>query len=292
MPRSARRRRLAALWFSLHATVAFAQYDGDYCQLVDRYEEPLWNAYIGYVSEAAGGETIEKLGILEFGGGAGLFYYHTYFGEFDLKVQVDAISFTGRGTTNMPGLLAAAHADLDYTLKLQDGYSVRLGMAPGVYSHIMHVNGDHVFYPFRLHGIRAFSPNVSGLAGLNFYPGFHRLIDPTVGVRWALSDFLLLDIFYPRTDIVFRPSVNWALRAGVEIDRTSEFRLKRKDERDSLILDQTRLSLRLDRLLDNDWLLMFELGRIVDRSLEFRREQASQKLEDAYYFRIGLGGHL
>lgn len=262
-----------------------------YCQILDRVEEPIWQTYSGYVDEGrinAAGDT----GLVELGIGSGLLYFRTPMGEFDLKGEVDTLFFTSSAGLRLPSMLAAARLDLDYTIRMQDGYGLQLGFAPGAYSELFHLDGDHFFYPFRIHGVRALTPNVSVLAGLNFYPDFDRLIDPRVGVRWALSDYLLIDLFYPKTEIVFRPNVDWALRMGVEINDYQEYQLKSGDERDRLMLDETRIFLGVDYLIRSDVQVMVRVGRVVERSIEFGSGVGERDFDNAYYFRIGLGGRI
>ena len=271
------------------AVVSRAQYEDGYCQIIDRLDDPIWEAYLGYAHEA-GGDGLRKLGIIEFGITSGLLYFRTGVGEFDLVADLHSTSFTGRGDPDLPDLLLAAHLDIDYTVRSDDGYALRLGVAPGFYTESAYFGSDHLFYPFRIHGIRSFSPDTSALLGLNLYPGFHHLVKPRVGVRWAVSDYLLLDAFYPKTELVARPTYNWTVRAGVEIRDDLEYRLSGSDARKSLMLHDMRLYAGLDWLLTHNLQLQFQVARSTDRTLDFRRMEEKRDLDDTYYFRIGIGG--
>lgn len=270
-------------------TPAFAWYESDYCQILDRMEEPIWHGYIGYASRAQI-RGFKKTAMTEFGAGGGLLYFRTDFGEIDLKAAVDSILFTRSGGVELPGHISAARLNLSYVLRLDHGYAVRLGIEPGFYSEIEYISSDHIFYPFSLHGIHAITPDLSALAGLNFYPGFDRLIDPRVGVRWNISDYLLLDAFYPKTEIVFRPTLDWSARAGVEYRNNMEYHLKKRDDRKHLIMDETRLYFGVEKLITHQVQVMFQAGRLVNRSLDFRRFEREKDMDDAFFFRIGVGG--
>ncbi len=283
----------AAVFFVLVSgqSATHAQYAGDYCQLLDRLDEPIWEAYAGAV-DSSSIEDFRRTSMLEAGFSAGLFYFRTGIGEFDIRAAVDSIYFTRSGGINLPDHLSAARLDLNYVLRLDDGYALRLGMEPGFYSEIEYAGRDHIFYPFSLHGISAFSPNLSALAGLNFYPGFDRLVDPRLGLRWEISDYLLLDAFYPKSEIVFRPTFDWTARAGVEFREYLEYQLKDRDDRKRIMLDETRIYLGVERLITHQMQLMFQVGRLVDRSIDFRRIEREQDIDNAYFFRIGVGGLL
>jgi hypothetical protein len=289
------RRIRKTIWTTLSAvllswnTPVPAQYGSDYCQILDRLDDPIWHAYIGYADRARI-EGFGKTGMMEAGAGSGLIYFRTDFGEIDLKAAVDSVFFTDSGGVRLPNHVSAARLDLSYVIRLEEGHALRLGFEPGFYSEIEYADSDHLFYPFSIHGIRAFTPNVSGLAGLNFYPGFDRLVDPRLGIRWGISDYLLLDVFYPKTEIVFRPNVEWALRAGVEFREYLEYQLKSRDDRKRLMMDETRIYVGVDKLISHDIQLMFQIGRLVDRSIDFRRFEQEKDLDNAYFFRIGVGG--
>ncbi len=274
------------LWSAPPAT---AQYVEEYCQILDRLDEPIWQAYAGVVGKSRV-EGFRDTGMIEAGGHFGLLYFRTGFGEFDLRAAIDSVFFTRSADIDLPHHVSAARLDLRYVMRLQDGYALRLGFEPGLYSEIEHASTDHLFYPFSLHGIRAFTPELSGLAGLNFYPGFDRLVDPRVGVRWAPSDYLMFDVFYPQTEIVFRPNFDWALRAGVEFREYLEYHLKNTDDRRRLMMDETRIYLGVDRLITQDLQWMVRIGRLVNRSIDFRRFEQEKDLDDAYFVRIGIGG--
>ncbi len=260
-----------------------------FCQILDQQDDLIWHVRGGYAEggKVAGGANLR---MLESGGGAGLFYSRTAVGEFDLRFKADATTFVERGDLRMPDQVAAVRLDLDYVARLQDGYALRVGIAPGFYSQITHVNMDHFYYPFLLHGLYAFNPEVTGVFGFNVYPGFDRVLEPRVGVRWGISDFLLLDLFYPATEVVFRPTVGWALRAGVDFKRKTQYRLKRSDDRHSLIMKETRMYLGLDHMISPQMRFMFRIGRIVDRDLDFRRGTPARGIDDSGYIQIGIGG--
>lgn len=281
----------AALFAGLIAAPpqAPAQYGADYCQILDRFEEPIWLGYAGYVNKARI-QGFDDVGMAEAGVASGLFYLHTDFGEVDLQAAVDSVFFSGGSDARLPGHVSAARLDLNYVLRFEYGYALRLGVEPGFYSEIAHANTDHIFYPFSIHGLRSFTPNISGLAGLNFYPGFDRLIDPRLGIRWAISDYMMLDLFYPKTEFVFRPTIDWAFRAGVEIREYLEYQLKSTDDRERLMMDETRIYLGADCLLTDTIQLSVRAGRVVDRNIDFKRFDLEKKIEDAYFVRIGIGG--
>lgn len=280
---------VAIFTISMSSMSAAGLSDALYCQILDRIDLPAWHLQAGYVHQGKVDQA-RRVSMLELSAGSGLFYARTVAGEFDLRADVDSTTFLKRGDIRLPDQVAAIRLDLDYVARLDDGYALRLGFAPGFYSQITHIRGDHLHYPFRIHGIRAFEPDVSIMAGLDFFPRYNRLVEPRAGVRWNISDFLLLDAFYPNSEIVFRPTPSWAIRTGVEFNRKSEYALKSDDDRDRLEMKDTRIYLGVDRLLHHDLAVMFRIGRVVDRSVDFRRFTPSRDIEDALFIQLGIGG--
>lgn len=271
--------------------ISFAQQGEAYCPLLDRMEEPIGHVSFGFVPESRI-ERFGHMGQLEMGGGAGLLYRRTVFGEWDVRAAFDAIYLTGDDGIRLPGYLAAIRLDIDYIYRMHDGYALRLGGAPGFYSEFSHLETDHFAFPFHVHGIRAFRPDLSALLGLHVYPGFDRLLSPRAGVRWVISDYLMLDAFYPRTEAIIRPGFEWIIRAGMEIRKNMEYHLKGSDDRKRFMMDETRMYIGVDRLMLNDAHFIFRLGRVVNRNVDFGRFEPGKNVSDAYFVQFGIGSYL
>jgi hypothetical protein len=261
------------------------------CQILDQPEVSLWNAGFGYLAEVEG-EGFAKLGITELQAHSGLAYFTGRFGTLDVQGLFDALYFTGEGTVPLPDAVGQVRLDVAYTLRLRDGVAVRVAVAPGLYSDLTSWDSEYLHYPFRLHVIRALTPDSSGMVGLDFYPGFDRVLHPRIGARWTISEYLRFDLFYPRTELLFRPNWRWNFRAGVQFLDYLEYRLEQEDARESMLLKETRFYLGMDVGVSNDLFVQAQLGRSVDRSLEFRRNEPQRDLDDGYYFRLGIGRRL
>ncbi len=262
------------------------------CQILDRLEEPIWHVYTGYLTkEDVRDSDTGDFGIMELGANTGLLYYRTEGGELDVRAGFDTMYFTRSGGISLPTQVTAARADADFVMRFEDGYALRLKAEPGIYSDLRDLGWRDFFVPFALSGIRTVSPDVSVEAGIAFFPGFDRLADPRMLMRWELDDAVLLDAGYPGSRIMFRPFLNWGFMAGFEIQQFMEYRLKRSDVRRSLAYDETRFYIGVEHVIADHLQLMLEAGRVVNRSMDFRRGEKVD-LDDAYYVRVGIGGLL
>jgi hypothetical protein len=285
-------------WLAVGCVVALAgvfplraQGQDDYNQILDRLDQPIWSGYVAYSTR----ESVEKRGdfaVTEWGAHAGLFYFRTGLGDLDLQADVDMKIFLGSGGMDLPDEVGSLRLLFDYVARLDEGYSMRLRLRPGLYGELTSFDGNALYFPFGVAGLKSFGPNLAGLAGLNFYPGFDRLVVPEAGVRWSMSDMLLIDAFYPESKIIFRPSYNWALLAGFAFPEFVEYRLADGDGRRSILLDETRMYIGAEYMWTDTLKVMLEAGRRVDRSIDFRKLEGKRNVDDALYFEISIGGML
>jgi len=269
-----------------------ARAQNEYNQILDRMEDPVWSVYGGYVTKESVQKRDGDVAISEWGAHSGLVYFRTGIGDLDLKAELDWKVFIGSGGMNLPDEVGSLRLKFDYITRLDDGYALRLRLRPGFYGELTEFDGNALFFPFGVAGVKSIGPSAAGLVGLNFYPGFKRLIVPELGVRWAISDFLLVDAFYPESRVVFRPNMDWALRVGFSFPDFVEYRLSSGDDRRAVMLDEMRMYAGVDYMLSDGIALMFEAGRVVNRSIDFRKIEGERDVDDALYFRIAIGGLL
>ncbi len=287
-------RRFAALLVALAGMSAMAQpyYLGsDYCQILDRLEDPVWHGHIGYMTKERvrepGGD---NFGITELGAHSGLAYFRTGFGDLDIRFGLDSLIFMGDGNLDLPDQVSALRLDARYVLRLNDGYAVRLGLEPGLYSDFKDISGDDFFLPFNLAAIRALTPDISVLVGAAFFPEFDRWFDPRIGMRWALSDYMLLDLFYPESRLIVRPNYDWRFLLGFRITEYLEYQLENTDDRRRLMYDDSRLYAGVETTIREGIQFMVQAGRVFDRSVDFKRIGGKSDVDDAFYIRVGIGG--
>lgn len=280
---------LAGMW----SGPARSQYGAaPYCQILDRIEDPIWETYLGYatredVKDPEAGDS----GMVEIGAHTGLFYFYGPAGVLDLRAGFDTLFFTHGAGLGLPLQVTAARLDLDYIMRFEDGYALRLKLEPGFYSTLRNLGWRDLYVPFGLSGIRAVSPDISIETGIAFFPGFDRLADPRILMRWELSDLFLLDAGYPGSRLIFRPDLHWAFTTGFEVQQYMEYRLKRGDERRAFRYEETRFFAGIEHMFADHLQWMFEAGHIVNRSVHFGRGPGAD-LDNAYYFRIAFGGLL
>ncbi len=279
---------IAGIYWAAGAS-AWAQYGAPYCQILDAYDDPIWQVHL-HVMEDARIDGFGSFGRTRLQARAPLLYFHARAGELDVAADLDLSMLTRRGGLQLPEQVGTLQLDIEYAIRLTDGYALRLGFAPGLFSEWTHIKRDHFHYPFRAHGLYAATPNLSLLFGLNFFPGFERLLDLEVGARWAISDFLLFDLFYPQSEVVFRPNVWWAIRMGVEMSMISEYALKASDDRERMMLRETRFYAGVDRLITEQLQIMIRVGRLVDRSVDFKFFEPKSRIDDSLYLQVGIGG--
>ena len=275
----------------LAATGARAQGDYAFCQILDRVDEPAWQAHGLYAFDAditqEGGD---DLGFLNIRGGGGFGYWRSDYGDLDLGGTYDALMFTSDGGLKLPDMVGALALKASFTFRNDDGQGLRLTAAPGLYSDLGEIAFDSLYVPFSVEGIQAFTPEVSGVLGLAFFPGFDQFLDPRFGIRWSVSEYLLIDLQYPESRITVFPNVGWEMYLGIKSDQTAEWYLD--DDRGNLMMDEMRGYIGVSHPLTDQFRLMYQAGLIINREIEFEHGEQEFDVEDGMFFSVGIGGAL
>ncbi len=275
------------------AAAAWAQGDYPYCQILDRVDEPAWQAHIGFVDssrvEAPDGESFRQQQVR---GGGGLFFWRTAVGDIDLAGAYDVTFYDGSGGVGLPDKTAALRLDAGYVWRYWDGSALKLNVYPGLYSDLEDPGLDDLAMPLQVLGIQAFNPQVSGVLGVALYPGFDRSFDPRFGVRCALSDQWSVDVMYPESRLLYRPVENWDLYAGLRNEAVAEFQLEDDDPRDTYRYEETRVYVGLNAPVSTEVRAMVRLGWVLNRAVDFGRTQPARDVEDALFLQVGIGGTL
>lgn len=292
-------RRAAGPWtaavlglaISLPAGTACA--DHPYCQILDRSEEPLWHAELGYVTrEKVRTEGGDDFGLVEMAGGAGLVYLDTAPGTFDLRARLDTMTFIGDGDVDLPGQVGALRLDLKWTLRLPSGLSLQLSTFPGLYSDFRDVSGEDLFIPVGCSLLYAFAPQLSGIAGWVVYPGFTHVVDPRLGIRWGPNDFVLVDLFYPESRIILAPAETWRVFLGLRALLYPEYQLEKGDTRDRFMYDEWRWYGGLEFAMSETMWFLSQVGFVFNREIDFAENAPGADVDDALFLRVGVGGFL
>lgn len=275
------------------AAVARAEEEYPYCQILDRVDEPAWQAHVGYVGQAKVRDPNgSDVGLYQLRGGGGLYYWRTAAGDIDLSGAYDVTAFDGSGGIDLPDQVAALRLNASYTWRQWDGAAVKVDVFPGIYSDLKDLGFDDLYMPFQVLGIQAFNPQLSGVLGVAIYPGFSRSFDPRFGVRYAVSDELSVDVMYPESRVTYHPAEQWDLYAGLRNNPVAEFRLEDGDDRDAFEYDEARAYLGVNAPLNDVVRVMAQLGWTLSRSVDFDRVQPARDVQDAFFVSVGLGGTL
>lgn len=273
------------------AAVAEEQYP--YCQILDRVDEPAWQAHVGYVGQARVRDPHgQDVSMLNFKGGGGLYYWRTDAGDVDLSGAYDFTAFDGSGGVDLPNQVAALRLDAAYTWRQWDGSAVKVDLYPGVYSDLEDIGFDDLYMPFQVLGIQAFNPQLSGVFGVAIYPGFARSFDPRFGVRYAVSDELSVDLMYPESRVTYHPAAQWDVYAGLRNNPVAEYSLEDGDPRDAFQYDEARMYVGVNAPVNDLMRVMAQLGWTISRSVDFDRVQPARDVEDAFFVSLGVGGTL
>lgn len=264
-----------------------------FCQILDRDIPPAWEINGLYMVES----DVDLPGAPDFSttqieGGGGLAYADVHVGSMDLTGSYDLRMFSSSAGLNLPDYVGELSLHGAYTWRSSEGQAVRVQVSPGLHSDLEEISADAIYFPFEVKLIQAFSPEVSGMMGLAFFPGFEQSVDPRFGIRWQIDDLLTLDLMYPESRLVLEPIEQWKIYAGVKVDLTPEWKLEEDDERESIAYNETRAFLGLQHPIADVLMVRYEGGVAFGRTFDFERLQGESDVDDAFYLRIGVSSPL
>ena len=274
------------------ASVGMAQETNTpYCQILDRTDDLSWQMAAGYVTKEEVGGSGYDFGLVDIKAGANLAYYRTGIGDVNVQAGFDGFAILENGGLSLPQQVGALAADIQCTHRWMNGLAVQAEVWPGFYSDFEDLSGEDVFIPLELAGVYALNVNASVLAGARVYPDFDQTVVPHAGVRYALGDSLLLDLFYPDSRITFSPNETCDLYAGLSFRNYLEYQLAENDERNRLLLDEDRVYVGIDKAVSDQLQVTLQAGQVFNREIEFDAgTQAGGDVGDALFVKIGLGG--
>lgn len=260
----------------------------DYCCLLDQPPEIMWQLGGGYSFRAGNSaEGWKDTGVFEFYGVGGLAFVQSHFGA-DLNIEVHADSRVLQGfdgaTSGYP--LNRLALFLEYSQRLDYGWGFRLDASPGLYSDFQDLRSDDLAFPFGLSVIRAVHEELSFLLGVSVFPGFERVVDPRLGMRWAPQggDVVRVDLFYPESLFTLNFQPGFGVHLGARFLPWLEYQLEEDDPRDRLNFVENRVYAGFHADTSDYGRWRIEVGYMFEREIKFRRAEPDVSLENAPYF--------
>ncbi len=286
---------LMAACFTSMVTATHA--NGISCQILDRIDEANWKLGFSYLLPAEVQTEIRPdkdhdVDVFEMQGGYHIGYYRTAWGTVDLSALADFSFMFKDGGIRLPHQVGALRFGVRWDMRSSMGLAARIEAFPGIYNDLETLTWDSLGCPLGLAGVYALTPTASALLGVHFYPGFDRWIDPWVGIRWAPTENLLLDLFYPESRLTWMAGQGWDIYAGFRVRRVDQYALTLKDdpERGWLRYDESRLYVGGSMALLDTVRVAIQAGWVFDRKLEFEKEMPGADVDDTFFFAVSLNG--
>lgn len=281
---------LLALTLSGFPSPAAAQDVGySTCCIMDRPTDVLWQLGGGYAFPADNtAARWDDLGILEFRGVGSLAYVETEsWADFNIEVQADTRILQGFDGTSSGYPLNRLNLFVEYSQRLEHGLGFKLDASPGLYSDLQDFGGDDLGFPLGFSAVAAMHEELSFLLGVSVFPGFERVADPRLGLRWApVGGGLRVDLFYPESLITAELTSGFGIHAGARFLPWLEYQLEEDDARDRLRFQENRVYGGLHFAVGEYGRLNLEGGLMFEREIEFKKAEPTVELDDAPF--VGL----
>lgn len=256
-----------------------------YCQIVDRYPDPLHGANLtGALSGSV--DDAERIGLIETSVWTEFGYFRTRRGDLAVSSEAHIWLSTRSGGLDLPDTWLHAWLRLRWDIRSYNGFTLRLEIDPGFYAAAETLS-DGFNLPFAAYGIQSFGDRFSGFFGLKVRPGERRLIEPATGLRLSPTDALVFDIGYPDMRMLLRITSTVTMLAGTQWNRLYEFAID--DTRERLRYRETRLYGAVRVAMDRVWHWEIRGGVLAGREIGFKRG-GDRQVEGVPFLTIGLGG--
>lgn len=256
------------------------------CQILDNLYEPIYRVNAGLIPrsrvQGRGSTTVAELDAdWEMG-----FIRNVFRGEMDIHARTRNSFFIGSGDIDLPSQTTSLALDAGWTLRYGQGKAFQLRAVPGLYGDSNSLDGRGFYVPFSLALIRAFHPDLSGVAGLEVRPGFYRTLMPIIGFKWEPFPWLGIEPRLPHSRITVFATPEWSAYAAFEW-RSRTYALS--DARRKIALQDFRTYGGLAHRLSDRMELSLEVGRVFGREAKFRRG-GGYDIEPVVFARVGFGG--
>lgn len=258
------------------------------CQILDAPLDHLYEVGVTYIPSSRF-DGYGKSAALELGVDWAFGYVKDFGGEMDFNLVFQDILFLHSAGLELPSQLGEIAADLGFAMRSSKGTAVQIRLMPGFYSDLEAIYSDSFFIPVSCAAIRAFTPDFSGMVGLEARPGFERVLMPIVGLAWKISDDFRLDAGLPHSRLQWAITPKLRTVLGFDWQNTS-YSLSDPDDasREQITLEDFRtywgMTLKASDILQFNG----EIGRAFNRSIAFD-SNSEIDIEDSLYVTFAIG---
>jgi|GEM_PF-1087373 len=264
-------------------------------QILDAADKPAYDAKMGYILPADFGRHGSS-GVMELQGDWEFAYFRDVLSaDVDLNLLLRSYLFTSGTDLHLPNQVTALALDAGATWRFEDATGLQFRGKPGFYSDMGGL-ADGLNMPVSLAVVKAFNNELSGLAGLEWRPGFDRPIMPLLTMEMLIQDTVRLRLGVPENRITYYAAPDFAVYAGLDWENTTFALSDSVDgvDRKSLTLDDYRYYVGGSYQMPGQVRLIGELGQVYDRNVTIKYDGARKDddvdADAALFVRFGLLG--
>ncbi len=265
------------------------------CQILDRSSDSSYSLGLSFIPDsrlAGHGET--RIAELDASGELG-YFRDVLLGDIDVRLDLDSKLLFKSAEIQLPDQLVALSVDAGWTWRYINDTALQIRIAPGIYSDIEELTLRSFAVPLSAAGVMTVSPELSATVGMQIRFGFARTLMPIVGVVWGPADWLRVEATLPEAKAICHWNDVWSSYLGWAWESTTYvIRDKSEFDRKRMSLEAYRTTLGTSYALSDEQRVIFEIGMLADRTIEFERHPIGMEREievrNATFARIGIGG--
>jgi len=263
---------VAAAALAMQAAADDYTVEPPYCQILDGTRTPVYRVALGYTT-AERFEGYDRSGLLELDADwQGAYFRDILWGNIDTAFGLRTALILDSVGLQLPDQLVGLWLRGRWTLRTIEGTAFRVGARPGLYSDAEELSGDGLYVPFHLAAIQSFSPELSGIVGVEVRPGFDREFFPIAALAWQPSPLVRVEVGVPESRLEWSVAQYWTAHAGfLWNNETFALREKGDYDRQSITVEDYTGSVGVSYAVSDSVSIRFDLGRRWHRSVSFEK---------------------
>lgn len=271
----------------------YRDYSNRQCPILDTPFQSLSSLEIGYTMPAKNNaEGWDDVAVAEINTWLRLLYLENESGsDLEMKLMLDSYILQGFDGSDSSYSMTMARMLFRWDQRFEYGLGMQLEAQPGIYSTLDSLSGDFFAVPCGFNLIYAFSGNTAIFAGANVYPGFDLEVEPRGGFHFSSTDQVIIELAYPESKFVYRPCEWFRLTIGGRIMEWPQFSMG-DDHRKTIYYEEMRAYAGFDFCITDYTEIYLRCGEVFDRTISFEADSSDVEIEDAMFFKFGIGGRL
>ena len=210
--------------------------------------------------------------------------------DIDMGLLFQDVIFLDNAGLGLPSQVGKLAFDAGFTFRPDGANAYQLRLQPGFYTDFESFDTDGLFVPFSGSIIHSFTPDFTGIIGVQIRPNFETVVMPVAGVAWQVGKSFRIDAGIPRSRIEWTIVPDIKTYIALDWRNTSYYLDESQNHGDLFTVEDFRAYWGMQFRVASTLQLCAEVGEDFNRSVEFdENPRAVVDIEDSFFVRVAVG---